>query len=327
MMAALLSQSDPFNLILRQPFLGPVIELGRARGFVRGHRLGVFERAAIGQIGGDPRRPKTMVANRRHDAGGGGAAAYHPPGVRLAHRPVGQHRRNMPAGGAKQDAFPLLGNAGRRDIGVQCLGQRVVARHRVLLAAFLLQANLPAGTFRPEILHLHFQGGANPRERIGEGGDQRSVPQIAHRLGGDGIQQPPPFVAFKHRRLAGVHDVLGTAHGGGRVVRHDLAGDQPVEQHPHGGELLLHGRRRVGLLHGFDIAGDVIGPDGWQREAARLAPRQKIRAGAGVGPAGVWVADVGGEEIDVAPGGLFAGVGDQRRHTTEVDRVRPSKRN
>ena len=60
--------------------------------------------------------------------------------------------------------------------------------------------------------------------------------------------QLAPFLAVEHRRLAGFHDMLRPAHGGGRIHRHDLAGDQPVEQHPHGGELLLHARRPVVLL-------------------------------------------------------------------------------
>ena len=45
-------------------------------------------------------------------------------------------------------------------------------------------------------------------------------------------------------------------------------------------------------------------------------------AGPRIGPARVRVADVGGEEFDVAPGGLFAGVGDQRRHEMGVGRGR-----
>ena len=220
----------------------------------------------------------------------------------------------MPAGRAEQVSSPLLSDAGRGDVGVQRLGQGVMARHRVLLAAFLLQADLPARTLRPQILHLHFQRRANAREGIGEGGDQCPVAQITHRLGGDGIEQPPPLVAFQHRRLASVHNMLGAAHCGCRIMRHHLAGDQPVEQHPHRREFLLHGRRRVVLLHEFDIAGYVIGPDGWQGEAARLAPGEKMTAGAGVGSAGVRVADVGGEEFNIAPARLLAGVGDQRRN-------------
>ena len=48
-------------------------------------------------------------------------------------------------------------------------------------------------------------------------------------------------------------DVLRPAHGGGRVCRRNLAGDQPVEQHAHRGELLLHVRRRMGLLQALYI--------------------------------------------------------------------------
>ena len=52
-----------------------------------------------------------------------------------------------------------------------------------------------------------------------------------------------------------------TAPAAGPVCGHHLADDQPVEQHPHGGELLLHVRRRMGLLAGLYIGTDVIGPD------------------------------------------------------------------
>jgi hypothetical protein len=44
-------------------------------------------------------------------------------------------------------------------------------------------------------------------------------------------------------------------------------------------------------------------------------------ARAGVGPARVRVADIGGEEFDVAPAGGVAGVGDQRRHYVGVART------
>ena len=99
-----------------------------------------------------------------------------------------------------------------------------------------------------------------------------------------------------------------------RIQRHHLAGDQPVEQHPHGGELLLHIRRRMGLLAGFDIPGHVDGPDCRQSQAAFIAPGKKLLACARVGSPRVRIADVGGEEFDVAPGGRVAGVSDQRRH-------------
>jgi len=58
-----------------------------------------------------------------------------------------------------------------------------MARHGVLLAAFLMQPDRPSGDARPEILDLHLQGRADAREGIGEGGDQRAIAQIAQRRG------------------------------------------------------------------------------------------------------------------------------------------------
>lgn len=45
----------------------------------------------------------------------------------------------------------------------------------MLLAAFLVQLNWPAGAFGPEILGLHARGRAHAREDVGEGGDERAV--------------------------------------------------------------------------------------------------------------------------------------------------------
>src|SRR6266852_7488948 len=77
------SQPDALDLIECQAFLGPVIELGGAGAFVRGHRLCVLERTSILQIRRDPGRTEGMAADRGLDAGGGGAPAHHAPGVGL----------------------------------------------------------------------------------------------------------------------------------------------------------------------------------------------------------------------------------------------------
>ena len=57
-----------------------------------------------------------------------------------------------------------------------------------------------------------------------------------------------------------------------------------------------------------------MGRDGHERQAALLALDEEPGAGPDVGPVQMRVADVGGEEFDIAPGGLVAEVGDQRRH-------------
>jgi hypothetical protein len=65
--------------------------------------------------------------------------------------------------------------------------------------------------------------------------------------------------------------MLRPAHGGGRIHRNHLAGDEPIEQHAHRGELLLHTRRPVFLLKLVDPCGDIEGTDGGEREATLLA--------------------------------------------------------
>ena len=142
-----------------------------------------------------------------------------------------------------------------------------------MLAAFLMQPQPPARALRPKVLHLHVQRGRDAREGIGEGGDQRPVAQIAHGIGRDGVEQLAPVGGVEHRRLAGFHDMLRAAHGRGRIGRHDLAGDEPIEQHAHGGELLLHARRRMGLLECLDICGDIEG-----RIVVSVSPRSSHQA-------------------------------------------------
>ena len=92
--------------------------------------------------------------------------------------------------------------------------------------------------------------------------------------------------------------MLRPAHGRRRVGGQHLTSDQPVEQHPHGSELLLHARRRVLLLQAL----------------ALLAPGEEPGACPGIGQACMCVVDVGGEEFDVAPAGVITEIGDKRRH-------------
>ena len=68
---------DPLDLILREPILGAVVKLGRARAFVCRHLLRVLERAAVAEISRDAGRAERMIADLRHDASGSGAAADH----------------------------------------------------------------------------------------------------------------------------------------------------------------------------------------------------------------------------------------------------------
>src|SRR4051812_21737529 len=84
-----LSQPNPLHLILSETLLRAVIELGGSRALVRSLFLGVLERTAIGEIGGDPGGTERMAADRLGNAGRSGATPDHAPGIGLAHRFLG----------------------------------------------------------------------------------------------------------------------------------------------------------------------------------------------------------------------------------------------
>jgi hypothetical protein len=69
-----------------------------------------------------------------------------------------------------------------------------------------------------------------------------------------------------------------------------------------------------------------VRPDCTQRQAALLVAGEKPGACPGVGPARVRVADIGGEELDVAPTCLVTEIGDQGRHYVGVGRRRRLER-
>jgi len=77
----------------------------------------------------------------------------------------------MPPRGAEQPALAVRNGARPIDIGAQRLSQRVV------LAAFLMQADRPPGAARPQILDLHLQGRGDPRIRVGQCRDRRGIAQ------------------------------------------------------------------------------------------------------------------------------------------------------
>ena len=60
-------QNNTLDLIERDLVVAAVVELGRARAFVRGHLLGVLEEAAVEQIDGDPGSAEAVAANARQE--------------------------------------------------------------------------------------------------------------------------------------------------------------------------------------------------------------------------------------------------------------------
>jgi hypothetical protein len=110
------------------------------------------------------------------------------------------------------------------------------------------------------------------------------------------------LVDSEHRRLALRHHVARAAHGVGRVGVDDVAGHQPVKQHPQRCKVLLHrgrGELPLQLLH---ERGDVEGLHlGELVQAVGLAPLSEAPCGVQVGFARVVVVDLRGEELHHAP--------------------------
>src|SRR6266404_1249940 len=109
---------------------------------------------AVREVGGDPGRAERVATDFGRDAGRLGAAADHAPGVGLVHGAIGQRIGFVAACGAEQPAFAVLGNAG----SAQGLGERVMTRHRMFLAAFFVQPDRPSGAARPEIFEKRSWG-------------------------------------------------------------------------------------------------------------------------------------------------------------------------
>jgi hypothetical protein len=95
-------------------------------------------------------------------------------------------------------------------------------------------------------------------------------------------------------------------------VGEDLADDEVVEEHAQRRQVLLDGgdgERRRDLL---DVGGEEERLELVKREPPDLAPGEEAAYGRTVGPAGVGVADLGGEELDEPPPCPLAGLLDDR---------------
>ena len=188
-----------------------------------------------------------MVADFGLDARRLRAPLYHPVNVLLPHRRRAAGAFGLVPGCAEQRPVRVVLDASGGQVRVQELLEDVVARHLVLLAAFLMEAHPAAPALREVVLDLH----ADDRVHAGEGVDHDADKRVVAELGDggllcfravrlpdlrdDAVQQRPRLLGGEHRRLALRHHVAQAAHGVGRVRLDDVAGHQPVKQHPQRG--------------------------------------------------------------------------------------------
>ena len=108
--------------------------------------------------------------------------------------------------------------------------------------------------------------------------------------------------------------MLRAPHRGRRVERHDLADDQPVEQHPDRRQVLLHARRRQlprELLH---VGRDHHRLDLRQGDPMKPAPVREPPRRDQVGTPRIRVPDVACEELPEFPLRLLRDAEQRRRH-------------
>ncbi len=133
----------------------------------------------------------------------------------------------------------------------------------VEFAAFLVEAEPPAFAVGVVVIDLHAEHGGDPGEAEDHDGDQSAVAETDQAgravvglaqfrgradLERDAIQEGPGVVGIEDVGFAFADDVLGTADTGGGVGVDDMSGDEPVEEHSEGGQVLLDGGLGLGLL-------------------------------------------------------------------------------
>ena len=99
-----------------------------------------------------------------------------------------------------------------------------------------------------------------------------AIAQTDECRGVDGVEQNPHLLGRQHGRLALLHAMLWPAHRVRRVDRDDLASDEPVEEHPDGGEVLLDAGLRHRFAEVLDVGGNVNRLGLFERELPAFAP-------------------------------------------------------
>jgi len=200
-----------------------------------------------------------------------------------------------------------------------------VARELVDLAAFFMQANPAAAFLNVVILNLHIDDRVDAGEGVAHHGNQGPVAEAdEYRFiwfdssfivlnGFDGFEKGAHLLRREHRGLTFFDAVLRPANGVRGVHGHDLAGDEPIEEHANGGEVLLD--RGLGTLGAelLDVRGDMNGLDSLKRQLSFFAPGGKLRDRDEVRAARVAVADVGSKKFPEASAGIF-GAQKKSRH-------------
>ena len=137
-----------------------------------GHGSRILERAAILEVGRNPGGPEAVVADPGADASRERAPLHHEIGIGLGQGSAAQPP-SAATNGPEQRPLRVLVDPSLLQIGMQVGLERMVARHLVLLAAFLPQPDPQSSALHEDILDPHGQRRPDPREAVDHERDQR----------------------------------------------------------------------------------------------------------------------------------------------------------
>jgi len=182
------SNHDPLDLIERDLVAGAIVELRRARAFVRRHQLSILQGPAVVEIGGNPGGAERVAANIPTHSRLARAPLNHLPHMDARHRIFGE-LIGTAAGRAEEGRLLRFKDAGRLQIGIKIAFQVMMARHFMALAAFFMQAHPPAFAGGIVILDPHRYDGAHARETVGHDADERPIAQTNQRRDIDAVEE------------------------------------------------------------------------------------------------------------------------------------------
>ena len=181
------------------------------------------------------------------------------------------------------------------------------------LAALLVEPDPTPALLDVVVLDPHACCRADTGEGVAHERDEGAVAKPEQGSGVDGGEQLVHLLGREHGSLALADAVLRSSDSMRGVGLQDVTGDQPVEQHPDCGQVLLDGGLRVGAAELLDVGGHVHRRhSGKVVQTSLRAPGCEGLDGLEVGAAGVWVADVDGEELPEASRSPIAGTLHQR---------------
>src|SRR5215813_7901019 len=224
----------------------------------------LLERAAVLEVGRDPRAAEGVVADLGCDAGRLGATAHHSPSIVSVEPPTIELR--LPTtiraifDGLEEGNPTGLGQAGALNVLGEVALQRMMAGHFVELAALLVEPHPEPPLLVEDVAHVQ---AAETRAKVNTMTPIRARSRSPTTVSVSIERNSSPAASAVSLGVLPLAELLARClHGQRRVVLEHTAGDQAIEQHADSGHVLLEGggREAVGLCC-FQVVAHIEGTD------------------------------------------------------------------